>query len=159
MIMKNCLLTVGKPKAEYVALGLAEFQKRLKKSGGCELVQVKAVRAGKGISDQEVMAGEAANLLARLDPRDHVWALDRQGSAWSSEEWARHLDKARLSGPRRLVLVIGGALGLDRQILERANKKVSLGAATLPHELAALVTLEQLYRAYSILANSPYHKA
>jgi 23S rRNA (pseudouridine1915-N3)-methyltransferase len=157
--MKNCLLTVGKPKAEYVALGLAEYQKRLKKNGGCELAQVKAVKAGKGKSDQDVMAGEASNLLARLDPRDHVWTLDRKGHAWSSEEWALNLDKARLSGPRRLVLVIGGALGLDRLILERANKKVSLGPVTLPHELAALVTLEQLYRAYSILANTPYHKA
>jgi 23S rRNA (pseudouridine1915-N3)-methyltransferase len=156
--MNSVLLTVGRAKAAYLADGLADYARRLTAHGGCELAWVKSVRAAKGLADAAIMAEEGQRLLARLDPKDTLWALDRQGAPWTSEEWARQLNQAQLSGGRRLVLAIGGPLGLDPALLARAQRRVSLGPPTLAHELAALVALEQLYRAHSILAGTPYHK-
>ncbi len=157
--MKHLLLTVGKPKAAYLAQGIKEYLERLKPYGGGALAAVRPAKAGKNRSGAEVLAEEGRRLLERLEPRDLVWALDRRGKAWSSEQWAQNLDKARLSGKGRLVLVIGGPLGLDDTVLQRADARVSFGPPTLAHELAALVAAEQLYRACTILAGLPYHRA
>ena len=157
--MTNAICMVGRPKAAHIAQGLSDYARRLKAWGGCELIAVKSVRAGKATPASEVMAKEGQGLLARLEGRDVVWALDRKGRGWSSEEWARELARIRDQGTRRLVLVIGGALGLSPEVLRRSDARVSLGPATLAHELAALVAAEQLYRAYTILAGLPYHRA
>jgi 23S rRNA (pseudouridine1915-N3)-methyltransferase len=154
----HALITVGKPKAAYIAQGLADYAARLGPYGGCELVAAKAPRPGKAAAPAAVMAAEGAGLLARVGPRDLLWALDRRGGAWSSRRWARELEAARAGGAVRLCLVIGGAEGLAPEVLERAGARVSLGPATLPHELAALVALEQLYRAHTMLAGTPYHR-
>ena len=156
--MNLTLLTVGRPKAGYIAQGLEDYARRLRPHGGCELAWVKSVRAAKGLAEVAIMAEEGRRLLSRLESRDVLWALDRQGAPWSSEEWARQLDQAQQSGARRLVLMIGGPLGLDPAPLARAQRRVSFGPPTLAHELAALVALEQLYRAHGILAGTPYHK-
>ncbi|MFH1057529.1 MAG: 23S rRNA (pseudouridine(1915)-N(3))-methyltransferase RlmH [Pseudomonadota bacterium] len=156
--MTHLLLTVGKPKAAYVAQGLGDYAGRLKAWGGCAVESVRPARAAKGRGPVELMAEEGQRLLARLDPRDQVWALDRGGEGWSSPWWARRLELARETGARRLVLVVGGAEGLDPVILARSEAKVSLGPMVMAHELAALVGLEQLYRAHTILAGLPYHR-
>ncbi len=156
--MTHLLLTVGRPKADYLAQGLADYAGRLKAQGGCELAAVRPAKAGGGRSPALLMQEEGQRLLARLGPRDVVWALEVGGRAWSSEQWAQRLGQSRDSGARRLVLVVGGAEGLDPAVLERAQARVSLGPITLPHELAALVAMEQLYRAHAILAGSPYHR-
>lgn len=155
--MRLALLTVGKPKAAYVLEGLNDYAARLKPQGGCQLIFTRSVKAG-SLPPAQVMAQEGQRLLAQLEPRDLVWALDRQGRAWPSLEWAKRLDQARASAAPRLVLVIGGPDGLDAAVLARARDSISLGPATLPHELAALVALEQLYRAHGILAGTPYHR-
>ncbi|MFH1034480.1 MAG: 23S rRNA (pseudouridine(1915)-N(3))-methyltransferase RlmH [Pseudomonadota bacterium] len=156
--MNHMLLTVGRPKAAYLAAGLEDYAGRLAAYGGCLLEAVRPQKALKNRPVAEVLQEEGRRLLARLEPRDCVWALDLAGRAWPSEEWARRLEKARDGGARRLVLVVGGAEGLDQALLARADERVSLGAITLPHELAACVALEQLYRAHTILAGTPYHR-
>jgi 23S rRNA (pseudouridine1915-N3)-methyltransferase len=155
----HLLLTVGKPRAGYITQGLDDYLKRLKPYGGAKLAPVKAARAGKNTPDRKVLAEEGKNILARIQDKDLVWTLERKGKAWSSAQWAKGLQSARLSGRPRLVLVIGGALGLDPAVQERANQLISLGPPTLAHDLAALVAVEQLYRACSILAGTPYHRA
>lgn len=154
----HLLLTVGKPKSPYIATGLDDYAGRLKAYGGCEILHLKAERAAKGKNPQELMAAEAERILGALTPRDVVWALDRKGKAWSSRQWAAQLNKVRESGLPRLALVIGGAEGLGQSVLARAQASVSLGSLTLAHEMAALVALEQLYRAHTILAGTPYHR-
>ena len=156
--MTHVLLTVGRPKAAYLAQGLADYAGRLAAYGGCRLEDVRPLKALKNRPAALVLLEEGRRLLARLEPRDCVWALDVGGQAWSSEEWARRLARARDGGARRLVLVVGGPEGLDQALLARAEQRVSLGPATLPHELAACVALEQLYRAHTILAGTPYHR-
>jgi len=154
----HLLLTMGKPKSPYIAHGLADYTARLKAYGGCKVLHLKAERAAKGKSPQELMAAEAKRILEALTPRDAVWALDRKGAAWSSRKWATELNKVRESGLPRLALVIGGAEGLDPTVLGRAQAAISLGSITLAHEMAALLALEQLYRAHTILAGTPYHR-
>lgn len=156
--MTHVLLTVGKPKAAYLAQGLEDYAGRLTAYGGCRLEAVRPFKALKNTPAAEVLLEEGRRLLARLEPRDQVWALDVAGQAWSSEEWASRLRRALEQSVRRLVLVVGGPWGLDPAVLERAGQRVSLGPATLPHELAACVALEQLYRAHTILAGTPYHR-
>lgn len=152
------LITVGKPKSPYIAQGLADYAGRLKAYGGCQLLHLKAERAAKGKTPARLMAAEGQRILEALTPRDVLWALDRTGAAWSSKKWATELNKVRESGLPRLCLVIGGAEGLDQSVLQRAQASLSLGSLTLAHEMAALVTLEQLYRAHTILAGRPYHR-
>lgn len=154
----HLLITVGKPKSPYIADGLADYAHRLKAYGGCNLLHLKAERAAKGTPPAQLMIAEAGRILAALEPRDVLWALDRNGKAWSSKKWAAELNKVRESGLPRLCLVIGGAEGLDGSVLQRAHARISLGSPTLAHEMAALVCLEQLYRAHTILAGTPYHR-
>jgi 23S rRNA (pseudouridine1915-N3)-methyltransferase len=155
--VRLALIAAGRPKAAYIMEGLHDYAARLKPQGGCELIFTRAVKAG-SLPPAQAMAREAELLLAKLEPRDRVWALDRQGRPWSSLDWASRLDQARQSAAPRLALVIGGPDGLAPSLLSRAQQVVSFGPLTLPHELAALVALEQLYRALSILASSPYHR-
>lgn len=157
--MKHALLTVGRPKAPYLAQGIDDYLQRLKPYGGGVLIGVRPAKLGPKIPHEMAKAEEGQRLLARLDQRDVVWALEIKGKAWSSLQWARALEKARLSGRSRLVLVVGGALGLDPAVTRRADQLVSFGPPTLAHELAALVAAEQLYRACTILAGLPYHRA
>ncbi|MGD8564027.1 MAG: 23S rRNA (pseudouridine(1915)-N(3))-methyltransferase RlmH [Desulfarculaceae bacterium] len=156
--MTHLLLMVGKPKAAYIAQGLSDYAGRLKAYGGCSLDPVRPERTAKSRPEAEILKAEGERLLQRLGSGDAVWALDRQGVPWTSEEWARNLERTRLEGRKRLVLMIGGHLGLWPGAIKRAQQQVSLGPHTLPHELASLVALEQLYRAHTILAGTPYHR-
>jgi 23S rRNA (pseudouridine1915-N3)-methyltransferase len=102
-------------------------------------------------------AEEAARLEVRIVEGSTVVALAREGRGWSSRELARELDRWLLAA-RPLSFVIGGSAGLDPSLLARADARWSLGPLTFPHELARIIVLEQLYRAFTILRGEPYHK-
>lgn len=156
--MKQALLTVGKPSAAYIVQGLADYARRMKPFGGMELIHVRAAKATKNRGETEIMEEEAQRILARIDQGDMVWVMDVAGKAWTSRQWAQRLDKVRLSGKRRLVIVIGGHLGFAPAVLERADVRVCFGPQTMAHELASLVAAEQIYRACTIIAGMPYHR-
>ncbi|MGB5654201.1 MAG: 23S rRNA (pseudouridine(1915)-N(3))-methyltransferase RlmH, partial [Robiginitalea sp.] len=96
-------------------------------------------------------------LLGRIRPGDTVWLLDEKGREFSSREFSEQLQKTMNAGPKRLVLIIGGAYGHGDELLARANAKVSLSRMTFNHQVVRLLALEQLYRAFSILKGDPYH--
>ena len=100
--------------------------------------------------------GEA--LLAKIRPGDRVIALTIQGKMMSSEEMAGHIQEMRNGGVGRVVYVIGGSLGLGKNVLERADEEMSMSKMTFPHRLARVMLLEQLYRAEKIIAGERYHK-
>ena len=103
------------------------------------------------------LADEAKRLDAKIPAGSTMIALTRDGSGWSSRDLAAQVDRW-LIGSRPVALVIGGSNGLDPSLLARAHSRWSLGPLTLPHELARVVVLEQLYRAFTILRGEPYHK-
>jgi 23S rRNA (pseudouridine1915-N3)-methyltransferase len=117
-----------------------------------EITEGKATAAGQRRSD------EAARLLKAVDRADMLVALDRRGKAMTSEDFARWLSERRDGGVGTVAFLIGGPDGHGEAVLKSAAIKLSLGAMTLPHGLARIVFVEQLYRASTILAGHPYHR-
>ncbi len=99
--------------------------------------------------------GEA--LLRYLQPQDMVWLLDEKGKSFTSRGFADRLQKAMNAGPKRLVLIIGGAYGFSPDVRARAQASISLSDMTFNHQIVRLMAVEQLYRAFSILRGDPYH--
>ena len=135
--MKCTVLAVGRLRPPYVD-DVDHYRKLLSRSVKLELVEVR--------EDEQV--------AKRVPERAFVSALDAGGSEYDSEAFARWIEDRRQDG-RDVVFVIGGAFGLPA--LERVDHRLSLGRMTLPHQLARVVLLEQLYRAHKILAHEPYH--
>ncbi len=117
------------------------------------------VEEKKRLAPAELKAAEGRLLLAAVPARATIWALDGRGKALSSEGLAQALKKRQDAGEADLALLIGGADGLDRTVLEQAQTSLSLGAMTWPHMLVRGMLAEQLYRAQQILAGHPYHRA
>jgi len=153
--MKASIIAVGERMPAWVATGFAEYRKRLSRDLPLELVEVKP--RGKDRDPAHAKDAEGEALLSAA--RDmHVVALDGRGDAWSSEELARQLSKLRMAG-RDVAFLIGGSDGHSAGVLQRADQRWSLGPLTLPHMLVRLVVAEQLYRASTIIAGHPYHRA
>jgi len=118
--------------------------------GPVEIVELEARKSGK--------EAEAALLLERLPAGAHIIACDEHGQAPASRAFASRLQTLRDAGERQLVFVIGGADGLSKAVLERAQAAMAFGPQTWPHALARVMLAEQVYRAVSLLAGSPYHR-
>lgn len=152
--MKLTFLSVGKDRSGLFAPGVAEYAQRLGHVAKVALVELHESRAS-GVKAKEE---EGAALLAKLSPRDVLVALDERGKALSSVDFAKWLGKQVDQG-RDVAFAVGGDEGLSDAVRAKAGLVLSLSAMTLPHRLARLVLLEQVYRAFTILRGEPYHKA
>ena len=149
------LVCVGKPRGALVEAA-RDYERRL--SRVCKLAVIELREESlQHLGASEAMAREARRIEPRLAGA-HVVALDRTGVAFSSEQLAAFVREREEQPPKRTIFVIGGASGLDPSISEHAGTRWSLGAATLPHQLARVVVVEQLYRAFTILRGEPYHR-
>ncbi|MFC4810116.1 23S rRNA (pseudouridine(1915)-N(3))-methyltransferase RlmH [Paenibacillus sp. GCM10023250] len=155
------IAAVGKLKEKYLALGIAEYAKRLGPYVKLTLTEVPDERAPETMSaaeEAQVREREGERLLAQLKPDAHVIALALDGELWSSEDLAGQLDSLATYGRSHVAFVIGGSTGLAPAVLKRAQQRLSFGRMTLPHQLMRLVLLEQVYRAVKINRGEPYHK-
>ena len=132
-----------------------DYLRRLGRYAGVREVEVREASREPTIVAQR--DAEAARLSERTPAGSRVVALAREGKEWTSAELARQVDEWRLAA-RPVTFVVGGSHGLAFGLLERADVRWSLGPLTLPHELARVVVVEQLYRAFTILRGEPYHK-
>ena len=123
-----------------------------------DLVEIALGARGKGRDPARAIADEGAAVLAALQKDVHVVALDGRGKPWSSEQLAEQLARWRQSG-RDLAILVGGPDGHAPEIFADAHQRWSLGPLTLPHMLVRLVVVEQLYRATTMIAGHPYHRA
>ena len=153
--MRVRLLAVGKDRSGLYAPAVAEYAARLGRQLRFELVELPEARRHAGTPRAREEEGDA--ILARLEPREHVVALDERGREYTSVELARRLE-GWLGAGKDLAFVIGGADGLAAAVLDRAAEKLALSRFTLAHRLARLVLVEQLYRAMTIVRGEPYHK-
>lgn len=155
------IISVGKIKEKYLKQGLAEFEKRLRPYCKLKINEVADEQAPEQLSEKEltqVKQKEGERILQKIKQTEYVIALDLQGVQWSSEQLAKEMDKLATSGKSSIAFVIGGSNGLSEEVLRRANKKLSFSNMTFPHQLMKLILMEQVYRAFKILRNEPYHK-
>lgn len=152
------LLAAGTRLPRWVEEGYAEYAGRLGPEIRLELVEVPVSHRGKNADIARARADEGRRMLAGVDPRMHVTALDVRGRAMSTGQLSRWLAE-RLGDGRDVALLIGGPDGLDPACLGRADGAWSLSPLTFPHGLVRIMVAEQLYRAQSILRGHPYHRA
>ncbi|HEY8917642.1 MULTISPECIES: 23S rRNA (pseudouridine(1915)-N(3))-methyltransferase RlmH [Chitinophaga] len=155
--MKIQLWSIGKENDPYIKEGIAIYQKRLQHYVDFELRLIPTVKQAASLSIPELKKQEAKIILDLLQPQDYLLALDEHGKMMTTLQLADFLQQRTNAATRQLVLLIGGAFGLDASILQRAQGKLSLSQLTFPHQLVRLIVTEQLYRAYSVLHNEKYH--
>ena len=154
------IICVGKLKEKYWQDACAEYVKRLGGYCNAEIIEVKEERlpANPSAADERnVVQAEGRSLLDKIGKSDYVIALDVKGKELSSEEIAGRLSEISFTHSS-VAFLIGGSLGLSDEVKARADAKLSFGRITLPHQLARVVALEQIYRAFKINANETYHK-
>lgn len=156
--MKLNLLAVGTKMPAWVTEGYQEYAKRLPRECSLQLHEIAPAKRGKSGSPSQWMREEGERILAAIPDSHHVVALDVQGKSWHTEQLAEQL-KSWMADGRDVSLIVGGPDGLTDQCLQRANQRWSLSPLTLPHPLVRIVMSEQLYRAWTVIQNHPYHRA
>jgi 23S rRNA (pseudouridine1915-N3)-methyltransferase len=153
--LRFVLICVGKARSPF-ADDVAHYERLLGRHARLETIELPEAGARSARDAPAARASEAEAILRRAPPDAWLCALDRGGRALSSKELAGLVAKRRNAG-RDVCFAIGGPFGLDPSVLERASERLSLGPITLPHQLARVVFLEQLYRAHKIVLGEPYH--
>lgn len=156
--MKVQLVAVGTKMPDWVQKGYFEYAKRLPKEMTVQLIELPPGHRGKNASKVTAIEHESKAILSTIGKQDFVVALDVLGKAWQTETLSEKLAEWRMQG-QNLSFIIGGPDGLAKNVLDRANLKWSLSALTMPHPLVRIVWIEQLYRAWTLLAGHPYHKS
>jgi 23S rRNA (pseudouridine1915-N3)-methyltransferase len=143
--------------AELVAVANRYFE-RIKHFFPIEVVEIAPQRGRQSENDVAIMRADSERLLAAIPVKGHVVALDERGRSIDSLKFAKWLERLTIDQPHGLIFVMGGDVGLDQSVRQRADDVLSLSAMTLPHQLARVVLLEQIYRACTLMRNIPYHK-
>jgi 23S rRNA (pseudouridine1915-N3)-methyltransferase len=154
--MKLQIIAVGRKMPGWVETACEDYLKRVP-DNFLSLQTVSPALRKSGQTVQRIQSQEADAIRSKFKPGDYSIALDEHGRQWSSSEWAEQLRRWQLE-LGRVNLIIGGADGLDKGLLAGVDQKVALGRMTLPHALARVVLIEQLYRARSIVDGHPYHR-
>ena len=156
--MKCRLIAAGTRLPDWINDGFAEYQKRLRKPLVLELHEIPVATRRAGENPERAIQREGADMLAALRPDDYVVTLEIDAKAMSTEQLSAWLT-ARMRDGRSLAMLIGGPDGLAPHCRARADQSWSLSPLTLPHALVRVIVAEQLYRAMSLLAGHPYHRA
>lgn len=159
--MNITILAIGKLKEKYWQDAIKEYSKRLGKYCRIEIIELKEtlLRANPSAADEEsVKISEGQQILSKIKPGDYVITLEIQGKPLSSVELAEHIEKLGVSGKSNIVFIIGGSLGLSKEVSKRADFKLSFSAMTFPHQMMRVILLEQIYRSFKIIKNEAYHK-
>jgi 23S rRNA (pseudouridine1915-N3)-methyltransferase len=155
--MKLSIICVGR-SAGMLQPAISDYESRARRYWSLDVVEVKAERAARGMSETQVRDAEGDRIMKRVPRGAEMIALTRTGDAWSSASFARHLEEHAVQAGADLAYIIGGAFGLSDTVTTAARRSMRLSSFTFPHDLARLVLLEQLYRAGTIIRSEPYHK-
>jgi 23S rRNA (pseudouridine1915-N3)-methyltransferase len=151
------LIVIGKTDLKEVETLIAMYSKRINHYVRFAITTIADVRNTRKLSEAEQKRLEGEAILRLLNDSDHVTLLDEHGSELRSIEFAELVQRRMSSGIKRLVFVIGGPYGFSEAVYQRANSKLSLSKMTYSHQLVRAIFTEQLYRAFTILRNEPYH--
>lgn len=150
------LIVVGKFKEKYWSEAEAEYRKRLTPYAKISLVELNEIPFKSEVDRERIRAEEAIKIKNVIPENAFIIALTETGTEFTSPEFATWLTKRSEQG-QVLVFIIGGPLGLDRELLQQAHATVSLSALTFPHQMARVIVMEQLYRAAMIATGKQYH--
>ncbi len=159
--MNITLITVGRIKERYYRDAVEEYAKRLSRYCRLDIVEVADEKTPDGASEAietQIKQKEAERIFKHIHEDMYCIALAIDGEKRNSVNFAKHIEKLAVSGKSNIAFVIGGSLGLHDSILKRADEKLSFSDMTFPHQLMRVILLEQIYRAYRIINNEPYHK-
>ena len=155
--MKISFWSGGKGHETFVKSGVEDFSNRINKYFKLEWLIIPAPRQAANMSEIELKLKEGEEILKKLNKDDFLVALDERGKTLHSEGLATFIQQRANESCRHLIFLIGGAYGLDKAVLTRANYKWSLSPLVFPHQLVRLILAEQVYRACTILRNEKYH--
>lgn len=159
--MKITLVTVGKIKEKYFTMAIDEYSKRLSRYVKLDIVEVPDEKTPDGASETEeenIRIKEGEKILKNVKDDSYVVTLEIEGKMLDSVELSEKINQIGVSGKGHITFIIGGSLGLSKEVKNRADFKLSFSKMTFPHQLMRVVLLEQIYRSYRILNNEPYHK-
>ncbi len=159
--MRITLLTVGKIKEKYFTDAIKEYTKRLSRYCKLEIIEVSDEKTPDKASQHEeelIRFKEGERLKKYIKDGAYVISLAIEGNQVSSEKFAEKINRLGISGESHIIFIIGGSIGIDKDILKNSNELLSFSKMTFPHQLMRVVLLEQIYRAYRIINGEPYHK-
>lgn len=159
--MKITVITVGKIKEKYLKDAIAEYSKRLSRYCKLEILEVADEKTPEGASEiveENIREKEGERILKLIKEDAYVITLEISGKMLTSEELADRIETLGIQGKSHLVFVIGGSIGLGREVLRRSDYALSFSKMTFPHQLMRVILLEQIYRSYRIINGEPYHK-
>lgn len=159
--MKISIITVGKIKEKYLKDAIAEYSKRLSKYCKLEIIEVadeKTPDNASEVVEDQIRSKEAERILKHVKDDAFVITLEINGRQLTSEELAGKIDTLGIQGHSHIAFIIGGSIGLGREVLKKSNFALSFSKMTFPHQLMRVILLEQIYRSYRIINGEPYHK-
>lgn len=151
------LLVLGKTDSVQLSQLIEEYQNRLKHYIKFELEIIPDIKNTKNLSEKQQKEKEGDAILNKLAPTDQLVLLDENGKQKTSVEFSEYLQKNMNSGLKQLVFVIGGPYGFSEAVYQKSQGEISLSKMTFSHQMVRLFMVEQLYRAFTILRNEPYH--
>lgn len=159
--MKITCITVGKIKEKYFTMAIEEYAKRLSRYCKLDIIELtdeKTPDNASALMEEQIKQKEGERILKAIKDDAYVIALAIEGKQLDSVELSEKLAKLGVDGNSHITFIIGGSLGLSKEVLARADYKLSFSKMTFPHQLMRVVLLEQIYRAYRIQNGEPYHK-
>ncbi|WP_113664121.1 23S rRNA (pseudouridine(1915)-N(3))-methyltransferase RlmH [Pedobacter nanyangensis] len=155
--MKISLIAIGKTEDKYLVEGIGKYLGRLKHYINFSFTAIPDIKNSKNLSEAQQKSKEAELILKQLTNSDVVVLLDEKGKKYSSMQFSQYINKQMVGSVQNLVFIIGGPYGFDESIYQRSNSSISLSDMTFSHQMVRLFFVEQLYRAFTILKNEPYH--
>lgn len=159
--MKIFIISVGKIKEKFYRDAITEYSKRLSKYCKLEIVEVDDEKTPDNCSEKvnlDILKKEGERIRSHIPEGAYVISLAIEGKRLDSVTFAEKINKLGIEGKSKIVLIIGGSLGIDSDIKNKSDMLLSFSDMTFPHQLMRVVLLEQIYRAYRIINNEPYHK-
>ena len=159
--MKIKIICVGKIKENFYKEAITEYAKRLSKFTSFSVIEVSDEKTDEKASQKEnelVLSKEGKRILEQIGNDDYVISLCIEGKPLSSVDFSKKISEFMLNGYSNIAFLIGGSLGLSDEVKKRSDFKLSFSEMTFPHQLMRVILTEQIYRAFKIINNEPYHK-
>ena len=155
------IICVGKLKEKYLTEALQEYSKRLSKYCNLNIIELQDEKLPSNLNDSlinQIKEKESNNILSHLEKSSYVISLDLKGKQYTSEEFASKISNISTNIAGKITFIIGGTLGLSKNVLAKSNELICFSKMTFPHQLIRIFLLEQLFRSFKILNNETYHR-